>query len=290
MNLNKFQLYTLTFLIFFVCKASASESNMAPGIELVSGRLSINVKDITLGTIFEKLHKETGIEFVLSKNCAEIKVTAELQAVPLRKALRILLEKLNYATIETDVTIEGIIVLGKKPSPIISHINKLSTPSYSGDTIVESMQINANNTNAIPEDMGLKPFRTNSTPDGMKNNPSFNTAISEGMGIKTSSSNEVPEGMGMNMLPTHEIPDGMSIETTPIDVIPDSRQIQASSPNNVPDYVEIKTSVVNSIREDKGGKEYPENTIPVGIEVGTSLTSEVPSGMAYAPANASNED
>lgn len=290
MNLNKFRLCMLIFLIFFVFQASPSESNMVPEIELVNGRLSINVNDITLGSIFEKLHKETGIEFVLSKDCAEIRAATELKAVPLRKALRRLLSKLSYAIIETDDNIERVIVLGKNSSPIISHINKLGTPSYSGDTIVESMQINTNNMNAITEDMGLKAFPTNATPDGMKNSPSFTIAFSEGMGIKTSSSNKVPEGMTINMPATNGISEDMSIKTAPIDTIPDGMQTEASPANTVPDYIENNASTVNSIYDDKGKKVSPENTIPAGMEAETSYNTKVPKGMRHAFFNESNED
>ena len=266
----------LIFLIFFVFQASPSESNMVPEIELVNGRLSINVKDITLGAIFEKLHKETGVEFVLSKDCAEIRVAAELKAVPLRKALRRLLSKLSYAIIETDDNIERVIVLGKNSSPIISHINKLGTPSYSGDTIVESMQINTNNTNA--------------TPDGMKNSPSFTIAFSEGMGMKTSSSNKVSEGMTINMPATNGIPEDMSIKTTPTDTIPDGMQTEAFPTNMAPDYIENNASTVDSIPKDKDKKVSLENTILAGMEVETSYNTKVPKGMTYAPSIVSSED
>ena len=174
MNTAKTILYITIMLIFSISQALSSESNTVCGIKFINGRLSINVENMALDTVVKELHKETGIEFVLSKDCADTKISAKLQALPLKKVLSRLLTKLSYAIIETDERIERVII---------------SNNSTLNNTILAGMEVDTSNT--IPP--GMEVAVPNTRPKGMKTcNSTLNTIPA---GMEADTSNTIPPGM-----------------------------------------------------------------------------------------------
>jgi hypothetical protein len=230
-----------------------------PEIELVNGNLSINVKDININDIFEKLHKETGIAFVPSAYFAETRITLELKDVPLRKALKRILSKFSYLVIEKDEKIEKVIVAGKNPILPIFYSKDLIVTSDSNTSTLKGIRIDTYDAKMIPD----------------------------GMGVKTSSMSENYKDMKINIPTTSDIPNGMNMEVKQIKTTPDGMKTATFFNNMTPEQIERKTSTFKVTHEDDGSAEGKEEKNTEGIEIVKSdiYRKNIPEGMMHAHSN-----
>jgi type II secretory pathway component GspD/PulD (secretin) len=113
------QLFLVVVLICMHAEIAFLEEGKNDWIQILNGRVSVNVKDVTLASVLARIREKTGIEFILDEDESERNISVSFQSLPIDIALERILFRLNHAFyFNADGQIHKVIIVGAGKSSV----------------------------------------------------------------------------------------------------------------------------------------------------------------------------
>jgi len=135
MSQNKKYSLLFSFIILFsmFLVPFAFGANNTNQIKFLDNKLSVNIENVSLGSVISEIHAKTGIEFLLNEEEAGRTVSVSFQPLPLEKALKRILSHTNHSIIFTAKSdIRKVIIVGSSnvPSGLQANQSNISSSSH----------------------------------------------------------------------------------------------------------------------------------------------------------------
>jgi hypothetical protein len=180
----------MLFFLAFVLVLSAFSPVCAEEADVVykteTRTLSVNIKDIPLKNILEKLKKETGIWVKGSESLFQGNVSAQFDNLPLQDGLKRILSSMNYSFMfGPNDKLEGVVIIGKgksrpatakstavsrqriiSPSPKSAGSSDANSRSYKKSGLTKNSSTSSGPLKATGEEQKMFQVQKSDTPPG----------------------------------------------------------------------------------------------------------------------------